>query len=169
MVFVTVGNTLQGFRRLLTAIDELAGQGAFGGEPVLLQSGQTEEFRAMSCEQIAFLPMDTFAARMATATLVVSHAGAGTLLHAWEAGKRPVVMPRRRQYGEHIDDHQVELTRALAGEGWVVPAYEPADLPHAISEARRLAAGSQATASSPLIDLVAREIARLGGGRKGSE
>ena len=167
MVFVTVGNAEQGFGRLLGAVDELAGRGAFDGEPVLLQSGQTKDFRAASCEQVPFLPMDVFMERLLAATVLISHAGAGTLLHAWEAGKVPVVMPRQHQYGEHIDDHQVELTRALAGEGYIVPAYEPVDLPDAIGEVRRLAATPRASASAPLIELVRREIDRLGARQKG--
>ncbi len=69
--------------------------------------------------------------------MVICHAGSGTLLYVLHSEKTPVVMPRQKKYGEHIDDHQMELSQVLAKEGRVIPAYEPEDLPAAIEEAKR--------------------------------
>jgi beta-1,4-N-acetylglucosaminyltransferase len=137
MIFVTVGNATQGFRRLLDAIDRLAGEAFWGDEEILIQYGNNPDFRAVHCRQEDFLPMDRFVDLIDKASLVVSHAGAGTILHALQAGKVPVIMPRRKQYGEVIDDHQLELVQALASAKRIVPAYEPDDLAQAVVEARR--------------------------------
>lgn len=165
MVFVSVGNATQGFRRLLATVDRLAGEGAFGGERVVMQTGSDREFCAAHCAQQAFFPLEAFVRHVADASLVLCHAGAGTLVHVWRAGKVPVVMPRRQQYGEHVDDHQVELTRALAAERCVVPAFEPEDLPAAIAEARRFGAAEARRPPARLVGLVAEALDRLGGRR----
>jgi UDP-N-acetylglucosamine transferase subunit ALG13 len=47
------------------------------------------------------------------ADVVVTHAGVGSALSAMRAGRRPVFVPRRHAYGEHVDDHQVALAADL--------------------------------------------------------
>jgi UDP-N-acetylglucosamine transferase subunit ALG13 len=58
---------------------------------------------------------------------VVAHAGTGSALAALEAGKCAILVPRERAHGEHVDDHQVEMARELAGRSLVV-AREAADV-----------------------------------------
>jgi UDP-N-acetylglucosamine transferase subunit ALG13 len=161
MILVTVGNATQGFPRLLDAVDRIAGEGAFGGDAILVQSGHTRDFRPRHCRHQAFFPMEEFIALVHEASLVIAHAGAGTLFHVFGAGKIPVVMPRRRQYGEHVDDHQVELVRALSAEGRVVPAYDAADMSGAVGEARRRAVRHRAASRPRMLALVTEAIEGL--------
>jgi UDP-N-acetylglucosamine transferase subunit ALG13 len=134
MIFVTVGNATQGFQRLLRAVDNLAGNSLLKGENVIMQSGNAD-FCAANCIQRDFFPPDEYKELIAQADVVICHGGAGTLHHVFQTGKLPVVMPRRKQYGEHLDD-QFQLVTAVAAAGRVIPAYEAADLPRAILEAR---------------------------------
>lgn len=57
---------------------------------------------------------------MATADVVISHAGTGSALAALEAGKCPVLVARRKAYGEHVDDHQAEVAKMLADRGLAI-------------------------------------------------
>ncbi len=157
MIFVTVGNATQGFPRLLEGVDRLAGKGFFHDESVLIQSGNSTGFRAAHCNQVDFLPLDRYIELIERAETVVCHGGAGTLFHAFRAGKVPVVMPRRTKYGEHVDD-QLELVEALAAEGRVIPAYEPENLPCAMTEARRRRTQPVPPPPSRMLELVARAI-----------
>ena len=165
-MFVTVGNATQGFKRLLDAVDEAAGQGLFGDEPIFIQTGNNPDFHASHCEQQSFLPMSQFEALLRDSSLIISHGGAGTLINILRAGRVPVVMPRRQQYAEHVDDHQVELIQALAQEGRVVPVFESADLKVGVNEARRRNKQPRAQSNSQLVELVARAIEELSGQRK---
>lgn len=166
MIFVTVGNATQGFGRLLKTVDQLAADGFFKGDEVLIQAGNNPGFQALNCKQEAFLSMEQFSGMISKAALVISHAGAGTLLQLLQAGKTPIVMPRRKQYGEVVDDHQLELVKALASEGRIVPAYEPKDLPKAIEEARRRNTQPVPPPPSRMLDLVAQAIEELINQRK---
>lgn len=135
MVFVTIGNATQQFRRLLSAVDALAGAHYFQDEAVLIQCGHTA-FAAQHCEQRPFYSPAEYQMLMDSASLIIAHGGAGSLYHAFRAGKVPVVMPRRRIYGEHLDD-QLSLVEALDREGRIAAAYEADDLRDAIERARR--------------------------------
>jgi len=162
MIFVTVGNATQGFRRLLNAVEALAAEGLFKDDEVVIQSGNTSNFCSLRGKQERFLPMEQFSEMIAKANLVICHAGAGTLFHVLQARKVPVVMPRRKHYGELVDDHQVELTEALTSQGRAIPAYEPEDLRAAILDAQ---SRRNKTPSSPLLmlKLVEESIAELVG------
>lgn len=162
MVFVTVGNATQGFRRLLGAVDDLAGKGFFEEDRVVVQSGHNADFQALHCEVTPFISMDDFNRMMESASLIICHGGC-TQLQAICLGKIPVVMPRREKYGEHVNDHQVQLVAALAAENKIVPAYEPQDLAQAITEARQRNKTPLASQSSPMLSLVAQAIEELVG------
>lgn len=128
--FVSVGNAKQPFRRLLDAVAHLA---PHLPQPVIVQHGHTP-FASAACQVTAFMGMEEFARHIETAELLILHAGAGSVIHAIEAGKRPVVMPRRADLGEHVNNHQIEFARALAEAGKVVVADSPECLGGAITE-----------------------------------
>lgn len=155
MTFVTVGNARQAFRRLLDAVEALAAAGAIPA-PVVIQSGHNPGFVSRHGAVRPFLAMDAFEDHIRRAQLVVSHAGAGTVLHALTAGRTPVVMPRRARHGEHVDDHQAELVEHLARSGRVIVAWEPAELPAAIRAALARPAVPPAPAGEGLVQVVSR-------------
>lgn len=161
MIFVTVGNATQGFRRLLDAVDTLCGNGHLRHEQVFIQTGRNPAFKSHHCECKPFLSLDEFQQWMEKADLIICHGGCGTLLHAVRLGKVPVVMPRRKKYGEHVNDHQLQLVEALAVEGRIIPAYEPEDLSQAIVDAVRRNVQRVPPPPSRMIALVTHAIEEL--------
>ncbi|GJL49255.1 MAG: multidrug MFS transporter [Nitrospirales bacterium] len=136
MIFVTVGNALQGFPRLLEAVEREAKQGILSGEDILFQCGHTNGFFPETGRLVSFLPLEEFEGNIQQAELVIAHAGAGTLIHVFRAGKVPLVMPRQKRYGEHVDDHQLEFVEALAAQGRVLPVLDSDGLGSVIECAR---------------------------------
>ena len=41
--------------------------------------------------------------------VIVAHCGAGIILEALSYEKKPYIVPRKKKFDEHIDDHQTEL------------------------------------------------------------
>lgn len=138
--FITVGNATQPFHRLVRGAIAVANKLP---QPVIIQHGNTPVNDHGSCSCFPFEDMEAFICRVRDAELMITHAGAGSLIHGIKAGKIPVVMPRRQKYGELVDDHQMELAEALAGEEKAVIAYEPEDLIQAVHRALDLQATKQ--------------------------
>jgi len=158
--FVSVGNATQPFSRLLEGVAAIAHKLP---QPVFVQFGSTP-FRSAECESAQWLAMPEFERRAAEAELLILHAGAGSVLHAVQAGKLPVVMPRRAGCGEHVDDHQLEFARALADAGKVVLALEPADLAAAVAEAtRRQNVPQREVTAPPIVGMVDEVLRRYAG------
>ena len=161
MIFVTVGNATQPFPRLTTAVDQLVAEGVFGSEPVFVQTGSDTAFRSKRCEHRPFLPEAEFQSLIRECRLVICHAGCGTLRNVLLARKRPVVMPRRKRYGEHVSDHQMQLARALSAQERIFPAYEADELTAAIADAS-VARESQPLSPPPIVGMVAMAVDALG-------
>lgn len=155
--FVAVGNATQPFRRLLDAVCELA---PHLPQPVVVQHGAAQDFACPHCQGVAFMDMQAFERQVAEADMLILHAGAGSLIHAIQAGKIPVVMPRRASHGEHVDDHQVEFARVLEKAGKVVVANDASTLEQAIVlalERQRLLQVSESV-EPPLVGMVQKLI-----------
>lgn len=115
MIFVTVGNSLRPFLRLLNAVDQAAERGLLQKD-ILYQSGHST-FEATVGRTIPFLSRDDFSKAVREASVIVSHAGAGTILACASAGKKPVLVPRQKRYDEIVDDHQIEMCELLEETG----------------------------------------------------
>jgi UDP-N-acetylglucosamine transferase subunit ALG13 len=159
--FVTVGNATQPFSRLLIEVKQLA---IVLPKPVVVQHGNTP-FVATGCLAAPFFSSREFVTYVERATVLIMHAGAGSIIHAVNAGKTPIVMPRRQQFGEHVDDHQLEFALALSTAGKVIVALEADDLRGAVA---KLPASSYARVHTTprIIGLVAEVIDRISGQKR---
>jgi UDP-N-acetylglucosamine transferase subunit ALG13 len=155
VVFVTVGSAPQGFERLLKEVDLLAGRGMFGDSKVFMQVGHSK-YTPLHCQSQDFVSRNEFRHLLEQANLVICHGGS-TPLEVIRTGHVPVVMPRRKQFGEIVNDHQVEFVRLLAEKGWVIPAMNPENLPEAISKAKQTGHQVRMTSSS-MVEMVSRSI-----------
>ncbi len=125
-MFVTVGLEKFPFDRLFRAIDGAIEAGVVHG-PVFAQTGHSG-YRPRRFDHTPFLSFDETRRRVQDADLVVCHAGVGTILLATGLGQTPIVFPRRAAFGEHVDDHQVDLAVRLQATGRLPVAFEEADL-----------------------------------------
>ncbi len=112
MIFVTVGTHEQPFNRLVKEIDQLKASGAIT-EEVVIQTGYST-YEPHACRFSQFFPYQEMQALIAEARIVVSHGAPATFLSALQHGKTPIVVPRQKQFDEHVNDHQFEFSKAIA-------------------------------------------------------
>jgi len=124
MIFVTVGTELP-FDRLIGVVDEWAGRTARAD--VFAQIGDSYR-RPLHIRYKTFIEPPEFARRFASADVIVSHAGMGTILSALQFQKPIVVMPRRASLQEHRNEHQLATARRLAALGKITVALDEAEL-----------------------------------------
>ncbi len=129
MIFATVGShpTFE-FDRFLRALELLP------GDQLVVQYGPGTP-PANAARAMPWMTFAEIVEQMERASHVVSHAGVGTILCAVRAGHVPVVFPRLRRFGETVDDHQLELGRALVASGRVALVEEESALPAILAAA----------------------------------
>jgi len=125
MIFLTVGTEQFDFDRMVEAADRLAI--ALADEEVFIQIG-TNRRCPNHAQWERWLSYEGFVQRIEDARIVVTHAGAGSLLSCAWRKKVAVAMPRRQEYGEHVDNHQVEFAQRMAAMGHALIAETPEEL-----------------------------------------
>ena len=111
-IVVTLGTGRYGFRRLVERLVDLLPADA----EVLWQTGSTDT-SGLTIDPTPALPYSELKEAMANADVVVSHAGVGSALCALDAGRMPILVPRRVAHDEIVDDHQEQVARELASRG----------------------------------------------------
>lgn len=131
MIFVTVGTHEQPFDRLVQRIDRLKGEGTIQ-EDVVIQTGFSK-YEPSHCKWQKFFPYQEMQMKVSDARIVITHGGPSSFIMPLQLGKIPVVIPRHQEYGEHVNDHQVEFVKAVEERmGMIIPVYEMDDLESAI-------------------------------------
>jgi beta-1,4-N-acetylglucosaminyltransferase len=109
MIFVTVGNDFRSFDRLLKKMDEIAL--SIPGE-IVMQRGYSK-YHPKNVKQFDFVSMNEAVEYIQRSDLVVSHAGIGTVILCKKYEIPILILPRRKKNGEHMNDHQLEIAKAL--------------------------------------------------------
>lgn len=142
MIFVIMGMEVHPFDRLARAVDELARTRAVG-EDVFVQLG-TCNYEPRHARFERFLSFGDVCEQIRRASVVVTHAGAGSTLVCIEQGKHPIVVPRRAWRGEHVDEHQQPFAEKLEEAGLATVVREMQELPEAIAAVRSRSAPADA-------------------------
>ena len=103
MIFVTLGSQKFQFNRLLKAVDELQTD-----EEIFAQIGYSD-YKPQNYNYKELLDREEFAAWEEKADIVITHGGTGAIIGAIKKGKKVIAVPRLAKYGEHVDDHQMQL------------------------------------------------------------
>jgi UDP-N-acetylglucosamine transferase subunit ALG13 len=130
VVVVSLGTDHHPFQRLVDWVDHWAA--AHPGVRCLIQYGPASI--PTHADGIAFLPSDLLRSALSEATIVVGHAGPGTIVDAHGAGRLPIVVPRLARLGEVVDDHQIAFGRWMAARGHVLLAEDEHELHRLLDE-----------------------------------
>lgn len=119
------------FDRLIQTVDEWAE--AHQETKCFAQIG-LGGWRPQHMDWIELLPPPAFRKKLEEATLVVGHAGMGTILSALHIGKKLIVIPRHGYLHETRNDHQVATAKRLEAMGLVVYAADETALPALLAD-----------------------------------
>ena len=112
MIFVTVGTHEQQFNRLVQKVDELKRDGVIE-EEVIIQTGYST-YEPKYCKWKKLIPYKDMVKYVNEARIVITHGGPSSFIMPLQVGKVPIVVPRRKEFDEHVNDHQVEFAMAVA-------------------------------------------------------
>lgn len=117
MIFVVLGTQDKPFDRLLKVIDEAVNDGVIK-DKIIVQAGETE-FSSRNMEIKKMIPMNEFNQLIKDSDLVICHAGYGILSTALEYGKKVLAAARLAEYGEHQNNHQLDILNYYEEKGYI--------------------------------------------------
>ena len=126
MILVTVGSQKFQFNRLLKKIDELIDKKVIT-DKVFAQIG-VSDYKPKNYEYVDFMSQDEFNQKLDESDLIITHAGTGVIINAVKKEKKVIAIPRLAKYGEHVDNHQIQLIEQFDELNFIEPCYEIEDL-----------------------------------------
>lgn len=114
MIFVTVGTTEFSFDRLLQAVDK-AMVDLDKNEELIVQKGLSNyQFNYKNTKAFGEKPFAKLIDYLKKGRVVITHGGPGTIFLSLKyANCLPLIIPRLKRFGEHIDNHQWYFAKFL--------------------------------------------------------
>jgi len=120
LIFVTVGSQRFPFPRLFQMVDQLIRDRVIT-EKVIAQVGYTD-YQSDNMVIHQFLQESVMKECIRNSDIIVTHAGIGTITQCLESGKKIIVVPRKRELGEHVDNHQIEIANVFRDKNLITVA-----------------------------------------------
>ena len=132
MILVMLGTQNNSFHRLLEEIERLIKKGKIK-EKVIVQAGYTK-YQSSNMEIFNLIPQKQLEEYQKEANLIITHGGVGSIISSLKMGKKVIAVPRLHQYGEHVNDHQKQIVKTFAEEGYIIGINEVSELEKAIEK-----------------------------------
>jgi len=136
MILATVGTDTHQFNRLIEELDKLVENKKLK-DRVIAQIGNCT-YIPKNYEHFRFADLEKFDKLNNSADIIISHAGAGSLITSSQYGKPIIVVPRLKRYNEHTDNHQVQIAKELEKQNKIVAVYDVKNLLDAIRKIKNL-------------------------------
>ncbi|WP_300382367.1 PssE/Cps14G family polysaccharide biosynthesis glycosyltransferase [Clostridium sp.] len=125
VIFITVGTQKFQFNRLLKEVDKLIEEKKIT-EEVFAQIGYCD-YKPKNYSYKNFIDRDEYENTIKKCQKVITHGGTGAIVGAVKQGKKVIAIPRLKEFGEHVDDHQIQIVSEFKKIGFIV-GIESADM-----------------------------------------
>jgi UDP-N-acetylglucosamine transferase subunit ALG13 len=133
LIFVVLGTHELPFHRLLIEVDQLIEKGVIKDE-VVVQVGHTT-YRSGNMTFIPFMTYSEMEDYYKKADLIITHGGTGSITTGVKMGKKVIASPRWSRFGEHNDDHQLEIVLQFYDSGYILYWDDGMDLEEIVRDA----------------------------------
>ena len=158
MIFITLGSQKFQFNRLLKAVDEQIADGKIT-DTVFAQIGASD-YLPKNYKYKDFLDREEFANWQSKCDIVITHGGTGAIIGAVKKGKKVIAIPRRKKYGEHVDDHQKQLISQFRELNLICECRNCEDIWKAIEKVKRTEYESYESNTNRIIESIEEFIGK---------
>ena len=136
MIFVTLGSQKFQFNRLLMELDKLVEEKKISND-IFAQIGYSD-YKPKNYEFKEFLDREQFAEFMDKCDTVITHGGTGAIVGAVKREKKVIAVPRLAKFGEHVDDHQLQIIDQFTDMNFIVGVKETNEIYEALEQLKTI-------------------------------
>ncbi len=118
MILITLGTQDKPFNRLLEAVQRQIDNGIIKDD-VIVQAGYTK-FHSEDMTIYELIPYEKFDKLVQQCDLLITHGGVASILNGIKNGKKVIAAARLKKYGEHTNDHQIQIVSDFANKGYLL-------------------------------------------------
>ena len=132
MILVLLGTQQHKFDRLLKIIDNIV------DEKVIVQIGNNDyDFKNNNVSKIDFFTEVELEEMYTSADILITHGGVGSILNGLKHEKKILALPRKKEYKEHVNDHQQEIVNKLVKNNHILELDTKIDINTQIKNIRK--------------------------------
>ncbi len=152
MILVLLGTQNNSFSRLLNKIEECIDNKIIN-EEVVVQAGHTN-FNSSKMKVLDFISQEELDNLISKARIIITHGGVGSIINSIKHGKKVIAVPRLMKYGEHVNDHQIQIIEKFSKEKYIVGIAELNELPSVLHSIDDFTPVKYNSGSSNIINII---------------
>lgn len=152
MIFITLGTQDKPFDRLLKEVEKNIDNGTIT-EKVIVQAGCTK-YKTDKMEIFDLCSIDELSKYISECSLLITHGGVGSIVEGLKNKKPVIAAPRLAKYGEHINDHQIQIINNFDKEGYIIGLNDMNELTEAIIRSKNFKPKKYKSNTSNMIKLL---------------
>lgn len=156
MVLVLLGTQQNDFSRLLKEIEKLMEKGIIK-EEVIAQVGITK-YPSTKMKQFDLIPKEEIEELKKQASYIITHGGVGSIVSSIKLGKKVIAVPRLQKYGEHVNDHQIQIVENFQKQGYIMSAHPLDNLEEVISKIEKFETKTYVSNTNKMISIIENYI-----------
>lgn len=129
-----LGTQNNSFHRLLEKIEELIKNDVIK-DNVIVQAGYTK-FKSDDMQIFDLIPREKLEKYQNQADLIITHGGVGSIITSLKLGKKVIAIPRLHEYGEHVNNHQIEIVELFNNKGYIIGCMDLEKLEEALKKVK---------------------------------
>lgn len=135
MILVLLGTQNNSFHRLLQEVENNIKNGTIN-EEVIVQAGYTK-YQSHKMRVIDLISKEQLEQFQDEANLIITHGGVGSIITSMKKGKKVIAVPRMHEYGEHVNNHQIDIVKNFDEQGYIIGIDKVEDLGQAIIKSKK--------------------------------
>lgn len=155
MILVTLGTQKQQFTRLLDYIEN-----SDINEEIIVQAGHTK-YESKKMKIFDFIDYEDMNKYVKKANIIITHGGTGSIVGPLKENKIVIACPRKKEYLEHVDNHQEEIVDVFYESNMILKLDETKKLDEVIKIAKTFKPKKFISNTDKFIEKLEREMENL--------
>ncbi len=152
MILILLGTQDNSFHRLLEEVQRLIDKKIIT-EKIVVQAGRTK-YESKDMEIYSLMPEEDLKEIMERSDLVITHGGVGSIVMALKMGKKVIAVPRLSEFGEHINDHQIQIIDSFNSQEFLIGVTNLKDLEKALEKSKEFTPKKFKSETEHMINLI---------------
>lgn len=119
LILIALGTQDKPFYRLLEAVQKQIDNKKIK-DKIIVQAGCSCDFKSNDMEIFDLIPLDEFDKLIEECDVLITHGGVGTIITGLKNNKKVIAAARLEKYGEHVNDHQLQIIENFTNSGYIL-------------------------------------------------
>lgn len=157
MILITLGTQDKPFYRLLEAVQKQIDSKKIK-DKVIVQAGISCDFKSKDMEIFDLIPMDEFDRLISECDILITHGGVGSIISGIKNNKKVIAAARLEKYGEHVNDHQLQIIENFTNSGYILSLDNFDELDNILEQIKKFKPKKFKSNTEKFIKLIKKEI-----------